>query len=113
MIMKLRHFGILVLVASLFLGCSKSSSGGGAVKDVDLGTVEMSYNTPLKKDLGDKVSVTFTARPMDANSFELLAVMEGPGRKPVNTRTAPAPLNQPMQLAFGEGVTIKFVPVVK
>jgi hypothetical protein len=43
-----------------------------------------------------------TAAPMDANSCELVAVLEKSGKKVASSRIAPASLDRPMEVSFGD-----------
>jgi hypothetical protein len=104
----------LSLSGLLLSGCSKHSTEpeSATPKSVTLGIVEMSYNTPARKDLGDDAVCAFTAAPLDANTFELTAVLEKAGKKVASTRVIPATADQPLDISFGN-VRISFVPHIK
>jgi hypothetical protein len=96
--------GVALLTSLLLSGCSKNSSSSPAVsepKNVNLGTIELTYNTPEKKDLGDGAVCILTAGQLDANSCELIAVLERGGKKVATSRVAPAALDKPMEISFG------------
>src|SRR5215471_5810923 len=86
-ILKMRYKSYILtalLTGLLFSGCSKNSAPPPAAsesKPVNLGTVELSYNTPEKKDLGDGSVCILTAGQLDAANCELVAVHERGGRK--------------------------------
>src|SRR2546423_1096810 len=104
----------LFLSGPLLSGCSKQSSAPASAtpKSVSLGVVEMSYNTPARKDLGDSAVCVFTAAPLDANTFELSAMLEKSGKKVASTRVMPATADQPLEISFGD-VRVGFVPHIK
>jgi hypothetical protein len=79
---------------------------------VNLGDVELSYNTPIRRDLGEGVVCEFLAAPLDANSFELSAVLEKSGKKVASTRVIPATPGSPLDLAFGN-FRVGIVPKIK
>jgi hypothetical protein len=62
----------------------------------------LSYNTAERRDLGDGAVCVLTAAPMDANSCELVAVLEKSGKKVASSRIAPASLDRPMEVSFGD-----------
>ena len=95
---------IALLTGLLLSGCSKNSSnspGASEPKNVNLGTVELTYNTPEKKDLGDGAVCVLTAGQLDANSCELIAELDRGGKKVATSRVAPATLDKPMEISFG------------
>ena len=105
----------LALTAWLVTGCSKSGSGGanaGTPKSANLGVVELPANSPVQKDLGDGFTCVLTAGPLDATTFELIAVLEKAGKKVSSTRVAPATSDAPLEISFGD-VRISMTPHLK
>ena len=104
----------LTLAAALLSGCSKNSppSASATPKSVTLGVVELAYNTPNRQDLGGGTVCVFTALPMDAASFELIAVIEKSGKKVASSRTAPTAIDQPLKISFGT-INVELVPHIK
>src|SRR5947207_2840488 len=98
--------GLALLVSIAVSGCSKNSAppppAASESKTVSLGTVELGYNTPERRDLGDGTVCILTAGQLDAASCELIAVRERAGRKIASTRVAPAALDKPMEISFGD-----------
>jgi hypothetical protein len=92
-----------LLAGLLASGCSKSPAPPASAepKSVNLGTVELGYNTPERRDLGDGAVCVLTAAPMDANSCELVAVLERSGKKVASSRIVPASLDRPLEISFG------------
>ena len=117
-ILKMRYKSFVLaalLTGLLFSGCSKNSApppASSEAKPVNLGTVELSYNTPEKKDLGDGSVCILTAGQLDAANCELVAVRERAGRKMGTSRTAPAPLDKPLEISFGS-VRVSLVVHIK
>ena len=111
-------FLAVAIAASIFAisplsGCSKSAAPQPAtLKSVDLGIVELSPNTPSRHDLGDGAVCVFTATPMDAERFELVAIVERGGKKVAATRVAPAMADQPLEISLAN-IRIGLVPSMK
>jgi hypothetical protein len=104
----------LILIAPLLNGCSKGSSSQtpSAPRSVDLGAVELTYDVANRQDLGGGATCVFTARPLDRQSFELLADLEKSGKKVASTRVLPARINSPLEISFGD-VRVQFTPQIK
>ena len=103
----------LALALSLFVGCSKHKSEQPSTPTTtDLGTVELTYGTPSRHDLGNGFACVLTAQPMNAASFELFAALEKDGKQVATSRVAPAAINQPMSIAFGT-VNVTLTPQPK
>lgn len=108
-----RCFLLLALTASLWVGCSKGGSQDlGTPKTVALGTVELTYGTPTRQDLGDKVTCVLSAQPLSAGNMELVVALEKAGKQVAITRASPAPIDQPLHLVL-RGYTIDLTPHVK
>src|SRR4051812_32411495 len=101
-----RAFLALALLVNIAVsGCSKKPAPPPAAsesKTVSLGTVELGYNTPERRDLGDGTVCILTAGQLDATSCELTAIRERAGRKIASSRVAPAALEKPMEISFGD-----------
>lgn len=111
--MPYRTLILLLALGASLLGCSKSSNQGlAANKSVNLGTVDLSYGVPARQDLGDQVVCVLTAQPLTAGNCELFAALERSGKQVASTRVAPATLDQPMQLSFGNA-QISLTPHIK
>ncbi len=108
-----RLFLSLILVAAL-AGCSKNSSSSATAepKSVNLGAVELNYSSPTRADLGNGATCVLTARPLDAQSFELLADLEKSGKKVASTRVMPARIGTPLDLSFGD-TRVQLTPQIK
>src|SRR2546421_11409295 len=91
-----------IIAAFLLSGCSKQVQQPATPKSVGLGVVELSYNTPSRHDLGDGGVCVLTAAPLDRESFELSAILEKSGKKVASTRVAPAMVDQPLEISFGD-----------
>ena len=104
----------VLMVVSLFAGCSKSSSSStpDVAKSVNLGAVELTYAVPTRQDLGDGATCVLTARQLDRQSFELLADLEKSGKKIASTRFMPARIGAPLEISFGD-VRVQFTPQIK
>jgi len=96
-------FLVLALVAVPISGCSKKPSSDNSTQPeaVNLGTVEVTYGSPSRHDLGGGRTCVLTAQPMDRDNCELVAVVEKGGKKVASTRVAPARLNAPLDLSLG------------
>jgi len=104
----------LFLLASLSSGCSKNSSASStaAPKSVNLGALELTYDVANRQDLGGGAMCVLTARPLDRQSFELLADLEKSGKKIASTRVIPARIGAPLEISFGD-VRVQFTPQIK
>lgn len=94
--MNIRY--LLVVMFGLLCGCSHSSSSSGP-KNVDLGTVNLTYDTASKHDIGDGRTFVVTARPL-GNQAELLAEIEKSGKVLETLRVLPAALDQTNEFNF-------------
>jgi len=109
------HLSLTVIVLiGLFAGCSKnsSSSQSAAPQSFNLGPVELTYDTPSRKDLGNGSSCVLTARSMDQQNCELLADLEKSGKKIASSRVMPAKIGAPLELSFGT-VIVQLTPQIK
>ena len=107
-------FFAFILLAAFTNGCSKGSSSQTASepRTVNLGAVELTYDVANRQDLGSGAACVLTARPLDRQSFELLADLEKSGKKVSSTRVLPARINAPLEISFGD-VRVQFTPQIK
>lgn len=100
--MMIRSLFALALVMALWTGCSKQPSAPAEPTVVDLGTVDLAYNTPSTHDLEGGGVCTITVQPLNPGEIELIARVEKRGREAETARVMPARVGRPLELAFTE-----------
>ncbi|MGZ4962830.1 MAG: hypothetical protein ACXWKG_16305 [Limisphaerales bacterium] len=104
--MPIRYF--IALLVALLMGCSQSSTPTGP-KKVELGVVNLTYNTPNKQDLGNGLSCEILVRPLGPKECELIVQFKKDSKVLDTQRNLPGTLDQPAEFGF-ENVGVTFTP---
>jgi hypothetical protein len=92
---------IALSVVCLVFGCSKPQTAEG-LKTVDLGTVNLAYDQPVKHDLGDGYTCVLKITKFMQGQCELLASIEKGGKSLETRHQVPTMLDQPAKLSFAQ-----------
>lgn len=102
-----RYF--LAVLLAFVAGCSNSSAPT-APKKLDLGVVNLTYDTPSKHEAGNGYSVDILARSLNSKTqCELIVEFKKNGKVIDTQRHLPGPLDQPAQFGV-ENFDVTFTP---
>src|SRR5436305_645900 len=103
-------FALLVVLA---IGCSKQATSSDTPKHLDLGVVNLTYDTPSKHEVAPNLSCVITAASLRSTTqCELIANLEKSGKVIESRRIVPALLDQPARFSLGD-VEVTFTPHIQ